>query len=91
MVLSSRTGKAIRKKKITLSLPPTGSAQSHKKSALVLSFPDYTHKVLAAAGRNYLSFGSCLGITSYGLSNHQISKQPKTETTIGSAIQVHFQ
>lgn len=46
MVLSSWTGKAIRKKKITLPLPPAGSAQSHKKSAPVLSFPDYTHKVL---------------------------------------------
>lgn len=53
------------------------------RSQLLFSVSQITLKSLAVADRNYPSFGSCLDITSYGLSSHQISKQPKTETTWG--------
>lgn len=82
VVLSSWSGKAIRKK-ICAAAATNWECPKPQEVSSCFQFPQITLKSLAIADRNYPSFGSCLDITSYGLSSHQISKQPKTETTWG--------
>lgn len=78
----SWSGKAIRKK-ICAAAATNWECPKPQEVSSCFQFPQITLKSLAIADRNYPSFGSCLDITSYGLSSHQISKQPKTETTWG--------